>query len=498
MTARSTATVLMLFALAGMTTHARADDPPSKSKKLPNVLVILSDDLNTALGCYGHPLVKSPNIDRLARRGVRFERAYCQFPLCNPSRSSFMTGMRPDTTGVLDNGLKFRDKHPDVVTMPQLFRNHGYLAARVGKIYHYGVPNQIGTPGLDDPPSWETTVNPKGRDVADESKIFSIKPGSGFGATLSWLAAEGDDREQTDGIGAEAAIRLLEENKDRPFFLAVGFYRPHTPYVAPKKYFDMYPLDTIKVVSEPGRAGVPQPALTVNPADYGISDDLKRQAIQAYHASTTFMDAQVGRVLDALDRLKLTENTVVVFFSDHGYHLGEHGLWQKMSLFEESTHVPLIFAGPGVKAAGASSPGIAELIDVYPTLADLCGLTPPSHLQGKSLRPLLDEPGREWSKPAITEVTRGGGGGGGGNAQAKAKVQAKEKAKTKKNQNNPPFRGYTIRTDRYRYTEWDQGRRGRQLYDHKTDPAEQKNLADEPDMAGVVEQLRKELHGLTK
>ena len=487
MTARCSATALMLVALAGMTT-ASADE--KGSKRPPNVLVILSDDLNTALGCYGHPLVKSPNIDRLAKRGVRFERAYCQFPLCNPSRSSFMTGLRPDTTGVRDNGLRFREKHPDLVTLPQLFRKHDYLAARVGKIFHYGVPNQIGTAGLDDAASWETTVNPKGRDVADESLIFSIKPGSGFGATLSWLAADGSDGEQTDGQGSEAAIRLLEENKDRPFFLAVGFYRPHTPYVAPKKYFEMYPLDAIRPVTEPGRAGVPPAALTVNPPDYGINDDLKRKAMQAYFASTTFMDAQVGRVLDALDRLKLTDNTVVVFFSDHGYHLGEHGLWQKMSLFEESTHVPLIFAGPGIQGAGKSSPGLAELVDVYPTLAELCGLTPPSNLQGKSLKPLLDEPGREWTKPALTQVTRGGN-----NAQVKA--GQKPAAKPKKNQ-NPGFAGYTIRTDRYRYTEWDQGQRGRQLYDHKTDPAEQHNLADDPNQAPVVEQLRKELHALTK
>ncbi len=453
-------------------------EPTASTARRPtNVLVILSDDLNTALGCYGHPLVKSPNIDRLAARGVRFERAYCQYPLCNPSRSSFMTGLRPDSTGVLDNGLRFRQKHPDIVTLPQLFQKNGYFAGRVGKIYHYGVPDGIGTNGLDDPASWEAVVNPRGRDIDDQPQIFSIKPGSGFGATLSWLAAEGTDAEQTDGRGAEAAVKMLESRKDRPFFIAVGFYRPHTPYVAPKSYFDMYPLDTIKPVKEPGRKGVPKAALTVANPDYGMSDDLKREAIRAYHASTTFMDAQVGKVLDALDRLKLTDSTIVVFFSDHGYHLGEHGLWQKMSLFDESAHVPLIVAGPGIKASG-KSPRVVELVDVYPTLADLCGLTPPAGLEGKSLRPLIEDPGHDWPSAAITQVRRGPGP----NATAKAK----------KNQGDP-FPGYSIRTERYRYIEWDGGSRGRQLYDHQTDPAELVNLADDPALADVVSRLHSRL-----
>jgi uncharacterized sulfatase len=454
----------------------------------PNVVMILSDDLNTALGCYGHPMVRSPNIDRLARRGVRFERAYCQFPLCNPSRASFMTGLRPDSTGVLENTTNFRRNRPDVVTLPQLFRKHGYVAARVGKIYHYGVPNQIGTSGLDDAASWDEVVNPRGRDKDDEPQIFSIKPGSGFGATLSWLAAEGSDAEQTDGRGAEAAVGLLERFKaqGRPFFLAVGFYRPHTPYVAPKKYFELYPTETIPLVTDPGRDHVPAAALTVNPPDYGISDDLKRQAIQAYHASTTFMDAQVGVVLDALDRLKLADDTVVVFFSDHGYHLGEHGLWQKMTLFDEAAHVPLIVAAPGAKANGRSSPRLAELVDVYPTLADLCGLPSPEHLEGRSLKPLLDDPSREWKRAAVTQVRRNPGGGGNAGAAKARPAQQRDRAEG--------FNGYSVRTERYRYTEWDGGRRGRQLYDHQSDPHELHNLADDPAQADTVSELRRLLH----
>jgi uncharacterized sulfatase len=378
-----------------------------------------------------------------------------------------LTGRRPDTTRVQNNTVHFRSQLPDVVTLPQLFQQHGYFVARVGKLYHYGVPNQIGTSGLDDPPSWLEVVNPRGRDKDDEDRIFSITPGTGFGATLSWLAAEGTDAEQTDGIGASAAIRLLEQHADRPFFIAVGFYRPHTPYVAPKAYFDLYPLDQIVPVAEGGREGVPAAALTVNPPDYGISNERKRQAIQAYHAATSFMDAQVGRVLDALDRLGLAEKTVVVFTSDHGYHLGEHGLWQKQTLFEEAARIPLIIAAPGSKARGKASPRLVEHVDLYPTLADLCGMPSAADLPGRSLRPLLDDPDAPGKEAALTQVNRGGG------------------------MKSESFKGYALRTERYRYVEWDGGRRGRQLYDHQDDPHEQRNLADDPAHAGTIERLKR-------
>jgi iduronate 2-sulfatase len=452
---------------AGLAFDAFAAEGPARGARRWNVLLIVSDDLNTMLGCYGNRLVRSPNIDRLARRGLRFERAYCQYPLCNPSRASFLTGRRPNTTGALDNLIHFREKLPDVVTLPQQFQKHGYFVARVGKLFHYGVPGQIGTSGFDDPPSWQYVVNPRGRDKDDEPAIFTITPGGPLGSTLSWLPAQGTDEEQTDGLVAAATIRLLEQHTSGPFFLGVGFYRPHTPYVAPKTYFDLYPPSAVSHVSDPpdDRDDIPAAALTVHPPHYGISADVQRQAVQAYHAATTFMDAQVGKVLDALDRLGLTDRTLIVFTSDHGYHLGEHGLWQKMTLFEEVARVPLIIVAPGMSTRGQSTAALVELVDLYPTLVDLCGLPMPDGLEGRSLRPLLDDPSRTIKPAAYTQVRRGSRAEG--------------------------FMGYAVRTDRYRFIEWDEGRRGLELYDHRHDPREHHNLASEPAYAQTVEELRR-------
>ncbi len=460
---------LVLCSLAAIVVLASPPRARSAPLRKPNVLFIAVDDLNNALGTYGHPLVKSPNIDGLARRGLRFDRAYCQFPLCNPSRSSFLTGRRPDATGVYENATHFRKNIADTVTLPQLFGQHGYYVARVGKLYHYGVPGQIGTSGLDDEQSWQHVVNPRGRDKDVEERIFTLVPGQ-FGGTLSWLAVDAPDEEFTDGIGAAEAIKLMEQPRDRPFFLAVGFYRPHTPYVAPKRHFDQYPVDRIQLAQVPAneREGRPAPAYgSANRVQDAMTDEQRKQAIQAYHAATSHMDAQVGRLLAALDRLKLRDNTIVVFFSDHGYHLGEHGLWQKMSVFENSARVPMIISAPGMKAAGKSSGRTVELVDLYPTVADLAGLPAPSYLDGKSLRPLLYDPRAAWTKPAITQVRRGGGA-----------------------LNQPFVMGRSVRTERYRYTEWAEGERGTELYDYDTDPREGKNLAADPAQAKTVAELK--------
>jgi iduronate 2-sulfatase len=464
----------------------------SNAAARPNVLFIISDDLNTYLGCYGDPRAKTPNIDRLAARGVRFDRAYCTFPLCGPSRNSMLTGLYPNSSGILANAQIFRQTIPSQVSLPQAFRHHGWFAARIGKLYHYNVPKSIGTDGHDDPASWELELNPAGVDrMEEEPNIFSLTPGQ-FGGTLSWYASPKSDPHHTDGKIAADAEWVLErcaKQKDRPFFLAVGFFRPHTPYVAPKHpYFGLYAESKMPMVQgvKEDQADLPAAALgSYKKEQDKLTDDLRRQALQAYYASISFMDAQVGRVINALDRLKLADNTIIVFTSDHGYHMGEHGLYQKMSLFEGSARVPLLIVAPGVTRKGTVSRSPVSQLDLYPTLAELAGVKPPANLQGQSLVPMLKDPsvpGRGW---ALTQVTRGGG-------PARATVTRDVGSEGKR------FFGYTLRTDRWRYTEWDEGRQGRELYDHDADPQELTNLADKPEQAAIIAGLSQQLRAAVK
>ncbi len=451
----------------GVHSQPSARNQSNQSGRKPNVLFIAADDLNNDLGCYGHSMVKSPNIDRLAARGVRFDRAYNQFPLCSPSRSSLMTGLRPDTTQVYDLQKHFRSVLPDVVTLPQLFQRNGYSTARVGKLYHYGNPGQIGTAGLDDPKSWNLTVNPKGVDKDEEKVLTNHTPARGLGSSLSLYASPAPDEQHTDGKVAAETIKLIEQSKSQPFFIAAGFYRPHCPFIAPKKYFDLYPIEKIAAPRfSPGElANLPPAALWMNPPHFGVNEQAQRESIQAYYASISFLDANVGKLLDALDRFQLTDNTIIVFWSDHGYLLGQHGQWMKQTLFEGSARNPLIIAGPGV-AKGKATGRTVELLDIYPTLAELCGLAEtPENLAGRSLRPLLKNPNARWDKPAITQVRRGGG--------------------------DNAFMGYSVRNERWRYTEWDEGRKGVELYDEANDPREMRNLANDPKYAKLATEMKK-------
>jgi iduronate 2-sulfatase len=462
-------TIVALLAIAGVWSAGLPDPRPALAQprgSRPNVLLIMADDLNNDLGVFGHPIVRTPHLDRLAARGVRFDRAYTQFPLCSPSRVSLMTGLRPDTTKVHDLVTDFRTVLPDVATLPQMFRRSGYFAARVGKIYHYGNPGQIGTSGLDDPASWETVVNPRGVDKDEEPQLTNWTPKRGLGSALAFFASPAPDAEHTDGKVATETIALLEKHKDRPFFIGAGFYRPHCPFIAPRKYFDLYPPERIRAAgfTADQLAAVPPAALFTNPPNWDVSEPAQREIIRAYYASISFLDANVGRVLDALDRLGLRDNTIVVFVSDHGYHLGDRGQWMKQTLFERSARTPLVFAGPGVTARGRASSRTVELLDIYPTLAQLAGVAPPADLHGRSLAPLLTNPTTPWDRPALTQVRRG---------------PATE-----------AFMGYSVRTEKWRYTEWDKGKRGAELYDELKDPEEMKNLAADRKYQDTVAEMQ--------
>ncbi len=462
-----------VFALAALVCLA-----PSAPGAGKNVLFVAVDDLGPTLGCYGDPLAITPHIDRLAATGVVFRHAYNQIPLCNPSRASVMTGLRPDEIRVFDLDRHFREEKPEAVTLPQHFRRAGHRTARVGKIYHYNVPASIGTDGFDDPPSWEETINPSGRDKREENRIFNAEPHRKISAALSWLEAEGADEEQTDGMIANEAIRWLEENGDEPFFLGVGFFRPHTPFVAPRRYFDLYPVERFELPFAPrdDREDIPVAAFAHNNPvpHYGLERPVLLGAMRAYYATVSFVDAQVGRILAALDRLNLSDETIVVLWSDHGYHLGEHGgVWQKRTLFERSCLAPLVIRVPGVAGQGSVCRRVVEFVDIYPTVLEAAGMPVPASCAGRSLVPLLEDPLRPWDEEsAVTQILR----------PADHRLAH-------------PVMGRSIRTPRWRYTEWGEGDQGIELYDYHSDPGEFRNLAIDPseENRAVMRELRASL-----
>jgi uncharacterized sulfatase len=457
------ASAMLSLAAGTFADPARADAPDAaKSRTRWNVLFIAVDDLNTDLACYGDPVVRSPHIDRLATRGVRFDRAYCQYPLCNPSRTSFLSGRRPDTTRIHDNGTPPRTTlGSQFVFLPEYFHKAGYFTGRVGKIAHETFADTV---------SWDFDNSGKGRANGNVGKaarkaLKQQAQAEGGALKLQWLATGNADEDEPDGRTARRVAQLLEEHRDGPFFIAAGFHKPHLPWIAPKKYFEHYPPTSMKLPDglADDRADIPPVALTRTRADDEMSDDQRRQAIAAYHAATSFTDAQVGVLLDAMDRLRLWENTVVVFLGDHGFHLGEHGgLWRKMTVFEEAARVPLIVAAPGA-SRGVVSPRLVELVDLYPTLTELCGLSKPEGLEGTSFVALLSNPSRNWKTAAFTQVVHG------------------------------RVTGRSVRTERYRYTEWG-NESFAELYDHQADPQEFKNLAKDPKHAGTVAALKRLLH----
>ena len=445
-----------------------------------NVLFIISDDLtSTALSCYGNAVVQTPNIDSLAKRGTRFTRAYCQGTYCGPSRASFMSGYYPHATGVL--GYKNpRPQIGDRATWSQHFKNNGYYAARVSKIFHMGVPGGIetggngrdhdGGNGADDERSWTERFNSPGPEwkapgVGEtlENNPDGKKPVVG-GNTFVVVEADGNDSVHSDGKTASKAVELLQQHRDEPFWLGVGFVRPHVPFVAPKSYYTPFkPYKKMRLPEQ--RAGdwddIPRPGINYKTSK-NMKMDLRRQkkAVGGYYASVAFMDAQVGKVLDGLRRAGLEDKTIVIFTSDHGYHLGEHDFWAKVSLREESASVPLIISVPGKQPATCDS--LVELLDLYPTMAALCGLDVPSHLQGKDISRLLDDPTLTVRDAAFSVA--------------------------------PMRKGFLLRENRWAYLQYEEDAKGGQeLFDMDADPKQFTNLAKSSEYAEMVARLQNKL-----
>jgi len=453
-----------------------------------NVLFIAVDDLRPELACYGHSLVQSPNIDKLAATGLRFDRAYCQQAVCSPTRSSLMTGRRPDSTRVYDLVTHFRTALPNVKTLPQAFKEAGYHTEGMGKIYHGG---------YDDAPSWSIPSWSPGKQAGKKQMAEARFPGmtltqapkkkagtSGPKDVPATTVVNNDGAELPDTQIASHAIERLAALKagKEPFFLAVGFMKPHLPFVAPKKYWDLYDPSKITLAKEktlpknaPAFAGHTSGELrnyNDMPKMGPITDEMARHLIHGYYAATSYLDAQVGRVLDALEKQGLADNTIVILWGDHGWNLGEHGLWCKHCNYETSTRVALLIRAPGYdKSHGQATQALTEFVDIYPTLCELCGVKPDAKIEGQSFVPLLKNPKATIKQVAYSQYPR-------------------------TIPDHGAAMGYTVRTDRWRYVEWRAKKDGyivRELYDHQKDPDETINVADEPSNAEVITEHAKRL-----
>lgn len=451
---------------------------PGEKQKY-NVLFIAIDDLRPELGCYGIKAIKSPNIDQLAAEGLVFERAYCQQAICSPSRTSLLTGLRPDGTQVYDLIKHFRNTVPDVITLPQHFKNNGYYTASIGKIYHNN---------MDDEPSWsEKPVTPKsagkgwrGYLSPENVKIAEENQRDIKGNGPATEASDSPDSLYEDTRIALKAVNMLRrmKAKNQPFFFAVGMAKPHLPFVVPKKYWDMYQRPQFNLPANSNNPkDAPEYAMSYSgelrsytdiPKEGPISKEKAQELMHGYYAATTFMDAQIGMVLKELKTLGLDKNTVVVLWGDHGWKLGDYGQWCKHTNYEVDTRSPLIVKVPQMPANGRKTKALVEFVDIYPSLSQLTGLSLPEHLQGHSFAPLLSNPDMAWKKAAFSQYPR------------KGKM------------------GYAMRTDRYRFVAWEDHNQENkivdtELYDHQTDPQEMVNLARQPHYAKLVQEFTKQI-----
>lgn len=528
-------------AIASGETRRRAADKPAAEtgKGKLNVLFIAVDDLRPELGCYGEGIVHSPNIDRLARQGLRFNRAYCQQAICGPSRASLMTGMRPDSNRIIENSTFFRTTVPDVVTLPQHFGDHGYETAFIGKIYHPGQtdtelswnrkatmtkrPNPRPVGGYQSPQN-RATVKRRQEEVAVQYGGKFGQYGGGLANGPAFEAGDVADNMYDDGYSADCAVATLRALKDKPFFLGVGFKKPHLPFVAPKRYWDLYDPADIELADNPfAPKDAPSMGLHASfelrtrtgvPKKGDLSDADARNLIHAYLACVSYVDAQIGKILDELDALGLRDKTIVILWGDHGWHLGEHGIWGKATNYEIATRVPLIISAPGQTARNVASNALVELVDMYPTLSELASLPLPKHLDGLSFAPLLDKPDLPWKKAAFSQFPCPALREWAANPLSPAmretffgplikEVEGRLKKESPKRYDRALYEnhlmGYTMRTHRYRLVLWVDYRDpqskpyGVELYDQKTDPDENVNLAGKPEYAKLAARLTAQL-----